>query len=217
MHMQWTPSQHSKKIPPPSPPHLLTHFLTLLSIFDRTVLRTFKSRYTQFLLFWYTSLHPSLSDLFQGFLLSKALLEEGQPAVTRAAAASYVASFVSRARFVDGEGVRGVVRLMCGYLGTRRGTRDVQGKMGLGDGSSALLNTVFYAVAQAVFLVFCFRWRDLLVEDAEGDGDGDGDGEDVDLGGRRWIPELDVVKNLITSPMNPLKVRLRSLPHVRTD
>jgi len=36
----------------------------------------------------------------------KALLEQDQPAVTRAAAASYIASFVSRAQFVDREGAR---------------------------------------------------------------------------------------------------------------
>jgi len=85
-----------------------SQFHTLLSIFDRTIIRTFKSRYAQFLVFWYSSLDPEFSDLFQGLLVSKALLEQDQPAVTRAAAASYIGSFVSRAQFVDREGARRV-------------------------------------------------------------------------------------------------------------
>jgi RNA polymerase I-specific transcription initiation factor RRN3 len=48
-----------------------SQFHTLLSIFDRTIIRTFKSRYTQFLVFWYSSLDPEFSDLFQGLLVSK--------------------------------------------------------------------------------------------------------------------------------------------------
>ena len=177
-----------------------SQFHTLLSIFDRTIIRTFKSRYTQFLVFWYSSLDPEFSDLFQGFLVSKALLEQDQPAVTRAAAASYIASFVSRARFVDREGVRRVVGILCTFLRNHLDGFDTVLQTGVTTPSNIAQHSVFYAVSQAVFLIFCFRWRDL-----------EEDPEDVDefLGtnsGTMWMSELSVVQRVVTSPLNPLKV-----------
>lgn len=182
-----------------------TQFLSLLSIFDRIILRTFKSRYTQFIIFWYSSLDPDFSDLFQGFLLEKSLLGEGQPAVTRAAAASYIASFVSRAQFVGRDSTREAVRLLCAFIRSRLDMYDQDVQTG-----SALFGlaqySVFYAVAQAIFLIFCFRWRDLLE-----------DQEDVDeftssgAAAKKWMPELNVLQRAITSDLNPLKVRISNL------
>ncbi|KAG9015414.1 hypothetical protein FRB94_000018 [Tulasnella sp. JGI-2019a] len=191
-------------------------FLSLLTIFDRTIIRTFKSRYTQFLLFWYSSLDPEFTDLFQGLLVSRALIEEDQPVVTRCAAASYIASFVSRARFVDRESTRRVMGLLCQYL---EGQLDELNAL-IAESGSGPVNVsggqfgVFYAVAQAAFLIFCFRWRDLLNNQG---GIGSLEGDDVDdlfsvkkpggggLG-KKWIHELDVFPRLISSPLNPLKV-----------
>jgi RNA polymerase I-specific transcription initiation factor RRN3 len=179
----------------------LSQFHTLLSIFDRTILRTFRSRYTQFLLFWYSSLDAEFNDLFLGMLVSKALLEHDQPPVTRAAAASYIGSFVSRAQFIDRDGARRVAVVLCNYLRSALDALDVQSQsISLPNGESS----VFYAISQAVFLIFCFRWRDLLEETDE----------DMDelLGrpkpGQKWMTELSVVQRLIISPLNPLKVRI---------
>ncbi|KIK96058.1 hypothetical protein PAXRUDRAFT_139331 [Paxillus rubicundulus Ve08.2h10] len=171
-------------------------FHTLLAIFDRAIIRTFKSRYTQFLIFWYSSLDAEFSDLFQGLLVEKALLGQDVPAVTRAAAASYIASFVSRAQFVDREGARRVISVLCTFL---RGHLDAfDSIIQAGHEQPGMAHhSVFYAIAQAVFLIFCFRWRDLeeQFDDAE------------DYRGRKkWMTELDVVQRVITSPLNPLKV-----------
>jgi RNA polymerase I-specific transcription initiation factor RRN3 len=193
----------------PSPPSSVKYtkaerhsqFHTLLAIFDRTILRTFKSRYTQFLIFWYSSIDAEFSDIFQGMLVSKALLEDDQPAVTRAAAASYISSFVSRAQFVDREGARRVTAVLCNYIQSDLDTFDVQSHSGVVLSGNAN-HSVFYAISQAIFLIFCFRWRDLL-EEAE---------EDVDelqgrpKAGRTWMSELAVVQRLVVSPLNPLKV-----------
>ena len=180
-------------------------FHTLLAIFDRTILRTFKSRYTQFIVFWYSSLDPEFADLFQGMLVSKALLEEDQPPVTRAAAASYIASFVSRAQFVDRAGARRVVQVLCGFLRARLDLFDAlsgAAGMGVGMGMNVAQHSVFYAVAQAVFLIFCFRWRDLLEDQDEVDEFAPQQGPP-----KKWMPELDVVQRVVTSELNPLKVR----------
>ncbi|EIW61642.1 RNA polymerase I-specific transcription initiation factor RRN3 [Trametes versicolor FP-101664 SS1] len=177
-------------------------FNTLLSIFDRTILRTFKSRYTQFIVFWYSSLDPEFADLFQGMLVSKSLLEEDQPAVTRAAAASYIASFVSRAQFVDRDGARRVVAVLCDFLRARLDMFMAAAKAGVqGMHMHVAQHSVFYAVAQAVFLIFCFRWRDLLEDVDEVDEFAPAQGPP-----KKWMPGLDVVERVVASELNPLKV-----------
>ncbi|KAG7447538.1 RNA polymerase I-specific transcription initiation factor RRN3 [Guyanagaster necrorhizus] len=178
---------------PPLPPIPALHitFNTLLAIFDRTILLTFKSRYTQFLLFWYTSLDPDFADIFLGMLIDRSLINPSTPTVTRAAAASYIGSFVSRARFVDREGVRTVLRVLCDFLASHLDNIDHA------DGVESAQNSVFYAVSQSLFLVFCFRWRDMQEE------------EDEDLAkaeGKKWMRELSVVHRVVNSPLNPLKV-----------
>jgi RNA polymerase I-specific transcription initiation factor RRN3 len=180
-----------------------SHFHTLLSIFERTILKTFKSRYTQFLLFWYTSLDPEFSDTFQGMLANVALFQPNTPAVTRAAAASYIGSFVSRAQFVPKAGTKQVVAMFCEYLqfhldeveatlATSPSMQDIDAL------SKTEINTVFYAVCQAVFLIFCFRWRDLNNTD-------DDDSQPTE-GRKPWMKELDILKRVVSSVLNPLKV-----------
>lgn len=212
-----TPSASSSL--PPTPPIptdqaqaqlLRTTFHTLLSIFDRTILLTFKSRYTQFLLFYLTSLDPEFADTFTGELVHKALFSPELPVVTRAASASYVASFVSRARFVGRGWTREVVGLMGRWLrGQVEGHEMMMVGLEVGVQGLAPLN-VFYAVAQALLLIFCFRWRDLLEEEEE-DGDADADVEGPS-GGRKWMEELGIVQRMVTCSLNPLKVRLSSPP-----
>ncbi|KAI0832671.1 RNA polymerase I-specific transcription initiation factor RRN3 [Trametes gibbosa] len=194
------PQPHSPKTPEEGKALRRAQFNTLLSIFDRTILRTFKSRYTQFVVFWYSSLDPEFADLFQGMLVSKSLLEEDQPAVTRAAAASYIASFVSRAQFVDRESARRVVAVLCNFLRNRLDVFDAAAKAGRAVTHVAQYS-VFYAVAQAVFLIFCFRWRDLLEDQDEVDEFAPAQGP-----AKKWMPELDVVQRVVTSDLNPLKV-----------
>ncbi len=238
----------SSTLDPVTPPEstaatMRIQFNALLSIFDRTILRTFKSRYTQFLIFWYTSLDPEFADIFQGMLVERALLGSpstssrppdlpsndydeglsnggsgiGGSTITRAAAASYIGSFVSRAVFVDAGGTRRVVAVLCEFL--RAHLDEVEESIRT---FSALVavggpqHTVFYAVTQAVFLIFCFRWRDLL--DLEEDEEGDGAifsmemtsqrGYGVDDKARKWMPELGVLHRVVNSVLNPLKVRL---------
>ena len=179
-----------------------SQFHALLSIFDRAIIRTFKSRYTQFLIFWYSSLDPEFSDLFQGMLVEKALLDENLPMVTRIAASSYISSFVSRATFVDKESTRNVVSVLCDFLTSRMEAFDHAFRTG-GELTGTHC-TMFYAVCQAVFLIFCFRWRDLIEDQVE----------DVDelaelhasRPARKWLPRLYVLEKAVSSLLNPLKV-----------
>ena len=170
----------------------------LLAIFTRTILCTFKSRYTQFLLFWFASRDATFADLFLGELVAHALLEPTAPEVSRAAAASYVASFVSRAMFIGRDEARGTIRVLCRFL-----EHEVDMLEGGGGGSDAAPPGVFYAVAQAVFLIFCFRWRELV----EGD-DGDEGELDVLAGSpkKMWMTELSIIQRVVACSLQPLKV-----------
>lgn len=180
-----------------------SQFHCLLSIFDRTIIRTFKSRYTQFLVFWYSSLDPEFGDLFQGMLIEKALLDESQPTVTRVAAASYLASFVSRAQFVDRQSTRSVVSVLCDFLSSILEGFEIASRTEGDVGATHC--TMFYAISQALFLIFCFRWRDLLEEDME---DLDELGGGTTAPAKKWMHKLDVMQRVVSSELNPLKVGL---------
>ena len=187
----------------------MTLFRTFLDIFDRTLLRTFKTRNVQFVLFYLCSLDPSSSDHFIGVLLGRALFDTDAPSVTRVAAAGYVASFIARAKYIDAEMTRKVVRHLCGYLegqmedfarASTLATSISGSRTGAATGGQEL--PVFYAVSQAVFYIFCFRWKDLL-EDEDADDETALFGLDA---GRRWLMGLETVKKAVNSSFNPLKV-----------
>jgi RNA polymerase I-specific transcription initiation factor RRN3 len=177
-------------------------FQVLLGIFERTILRTFKSRYTQFLVFWAASRDAECCDELQGMLVQRALLDGARPAVERAAAAAYLASLVSRAAFVAREAARDVVALLCRYLAAHLDLADGYLRGGLPLPASQ--HGVFFAAAQAVFLIFCFRWRDLL---ERGEDEDEAGADAPPPPGAKWMPELLVLQRAVTSPLNPLKVR----------
>lgn len=177
-----------------------TLFRQLLGLFSRSILPTFKCRHVQFMLFWYCSLDTDFADYFLGFLIHKAIyagsaIEDGfgstsvdqrgdsdnatrgEPIVLRQAAASYVASFVSRAKYISPPYTRTVVFNLCSYLeahleaysnavafvnsiGGLNGVDEKTQRLALAPPGSEE-HAIFYAVAQAVFYIFCFRWQDL--------------------------------------------------------
>ncbi|KAJ1968518.1 DNA independent RNA polymerase I transcription factor [Dispira parvispora] len=111
------------------------YFYILLDVFDRVILTTFKSRYTQFVIFYLSSLDTSFPDIFLGTLVGKLCesptsttstsqtnspLRNGTPGkkaapgstVMRVAVASYTSSFIARARYVSPELIRTTVGLL---------------------------------------------------------------------------------------------------------
>jgi RNA polymerase I-specific transcription initiation factor RRN3 len=99
-----------------------------------------------------------------------------------------------------------------------RAFTESDGKFGAAVGAPSQ-HVVFYAVAQAVLLIFCFRWRDLMIEEEEDEeneqqkrqqGSGEVLPESISAAGQarkdEWIPELNVLKRVVMSVLNPLKV-----------
>ncbi|KAH9014689.1 hypothetical protein EDB85DRAFT_1810356, partial [Lactarius pseudohatsudake] len=62
---------------------------------------------------------------------------------------------------------------------------------------------VFYAVAEAVFLIFCFWWRELIKGDDEGEPDALASSPK-----KMWMAELSIVQCIVnlSHPLQPLKV-----------
>ncbi|KAJ9111413.1 hypothetical protein QFC19_001182 [Naganishia cerealis] len=143
-----------------TPESRLQHFQTLLSLFDRLILLTLHCRRAQFIVFWCCSLSPEYTDLFLGLIVSRALFEQTPAAVSRIAAASYIASFVSRAKYIDDQQTRTVVGYLTAYIDgilneVRVDPQAVVSSNGL---------AVFYTVCQALMMIFCFRWKALRSE-----------------------------------------------------
>lgn len=183
-------------------------FDLLLSNFESSILRTRRTRYVQFILFWYASLDASFADSLLATLVELALYkaeDNSVPIVTSVAAVSYIASLISRAKYIDQRVTRHVISLLCARL-----------DLGLSDPStisSVNSQVIWYAIAQAIFYIFCFRWKDLLLEDDDDDHDGTDDQyhqltirfSRPHKFNERWLGDLRVLERAIISSLNPLK------------
>ena len=169
-------------------------FEMIHGFFNTTIMPTYRSRYTQFLLFWAAQKAPRFSDHFCVSMVERAL-DNTRPVAVRQAAAAYIASYVARAKLMPTKDVRAVVRILCRWLGEFVDVRSV-------DCSGPDVNKFrpFYAVMQAVMYIFCFRWRELREEWED----------DWGVVEAAWTAGLDVMQKVITSRFNPLKVS--SLP-----
>ncbi|WWD18609.1 hypothetical protein CI109_103062 [Kwoniella shandongensis] len=193
----------------------LSYFQTLLNLFSRQILPTSATQHIPFLLFLTASFSPAHTDLFLGLLVSQALYAKASAITShasqpvsmnqRVAATVYIGSVVCRARFVTDEQARTVLTYLLAYVDgklhqARANKRESVDELPL-----------FYAVCQAVMLIFCFRWRAFTANaDKEGDsvvGDMEMDGESVEGEGEsegKWMSDLDVLQRALTSELNPL-------------
>lgn len=190
-------------------------FYSLVDIFDRAVLKTLKSRYTQFLLFYFCSLNVNVySDYFLEHLIHH-ITDPLKPNVTRVAAAAYIQSYVARAKFLDPNTIQRVILTLSVWCDNYVDQYESQ-VVSL----DCTKHDVFYAVVQATMYIFCFRWRDLVIdndmqieEDMEDDmvseehrhlthpESGFGNGAS-----RTWCVGLRNLPRLVMSKFNPLKL-----------
>ncbi|WRT67920.1 uncharacterized protein IL334_004894 [Kwoniella shivajii] len=200
----------------PTPAQSLSYFQTLLNLFSRQILPTSATQHIPFLLFLTASFSPSHTDLFLGLLVSQALYAQTTSAPStsqpvsmnqRIAATVYIGSVVCRARFVSDDQARTVLTYLLAYIDGKLH----QSRLSKKDHIDEL--PLFYAVCQAVMLIFCFRWRaftssadkegDNIVGDLELEGEEFTDGENGE-GNGKWINDLDILQRAITSELNPL-------------
>ncbi|RDA87334.1 hypothetical protein CP532_2648 [Ophiocordyceps camponoti-leonardi (nom. inval.)] len=131
-------------------------FTVLLREFEQTVLPTYRSRHSQFLIFHFAQKHERLSDAFCGQLIATAF-QGNTPHVLRQAAAAYLASFVARGALVPRSMVRTIFLLLLHHLEQYR-----QKYEPLCRGPDLKRFHPYYSLVQATLYIFCFRWQDLV-------------------------------------------------------
>lgn len=207
--------------------HLLETYQILLDSFDRTILKTFKSRYTQFLIFYVSSLNSNFNDHFLDHLMQH-LMDRTRPNVTRIAAAAYISSYVARAKFMEPSTIQRAINQLCEWcenyidgvesnLNTTATTRNNNSNV-----NGTERHDVFYASMQAIMYIFCFRWRDLILQDEDNllleDDDNDNDEMELstslgqsftlptNMGDKKWCRGLRSMPRLLMNKLYPLKI-----------
>lgn len=163
-------------------------FRILLKVFDRAVLHTHRSKYTQFLLFYVCHVDISFATQFVGYLI-KTGIESTQHTITRQAALAYAGSFLARAKFVAPHVVRSIVKAMLDWalMYIERNPMPANSLVP----ATPQQHVVFYSVCQAVFYTACFRFTDI-----------------VDSSNPNSLAQLGLI-TIISCPLNPFKVRRR--------
>lgn len=148
----------------------------MLSIFERAILNTHRSKFTQYLVFFVCSKQPQpCAAAFVDLLLSR-LQDARQPAITRSACAAYVASFLARAAFATPSLVLASLQRLVAVCqeyasSTSSGgaaSSTVAGAMGmqrslsnptLSAADDMSQHQVFYASIQSVLYILCYQLR----------------------------------------------------------
>lgn len=171
----------------------------IISHFQTIILPTYKSRHSQFLLFHFSQLHPDLlskmTTCFSDLIFGKV-----QSGIIRQSAAAYLASFIARGAHIPSSLVRKTFNEMGAQLVDMHNKYDATCR-----GPDLRRYGSFYATAQAVLYIFCFRWRDLTTASMEGDSP-----QQVDELEPSQIAFPPIVKEnlnkVIYSRLNPLKI-----------
>lgn len=164
--------------------------------FQSIILPTYRSRHTQFLLFHFVQSSDDLIDRFASLCIDT-VFDKKQSPITRQAASAYLASFLSRGAHVKRRFVSDCFALLSNLLTDLR--EEYAPKC---QGPDLLRYGPFYAVAQALLYIFCFRWRDLAEQSVVEDD------EEIEESSEYTFPE-DVrvpLWDAVMSKLNPLKI-----------
>ncbi|KAK5120334.1 hypothetical protein LTR85_006273 [Meristemomyces frigidus] len=167
-----------------------------------------RTRHAQFLVFHFSQTLPEHASIFARRCLDVAF-QAGNLSTNRVArlhACAYLASFVARGAHLSTAIVRETFSILCGHLEDLRRHYEPVAQWG----PDKHRYSMYYAVAQAVLYIFCFRWRDLTFGSATpGSGDEDLSEDDLLAEGRdlAWLPGIkEVLQKNVHCRLNPLKV-----------
>ncbi|XP_043945109.1 RNA polymerase I-specific transcription initiation factor RRN3 [Protopterus annectens] len=163
----------------------------LVAVFDKLILPTHASYHVQYFMFYVCSFKLAVAEAFLDHLW-KTIQNPMNPALIRQTAASYIGSFLSRAKFVPIVTVKACLDLLVSWIHQYIDNQDA--------GSKAFcdiaLHGPFYSAAQAVFYIFIFRHQQLL----------DGNMKK----GLAYLQSLNF-ERIVMCQLNPLKVCLHSV------
>lgn len=135
-------------------------FEALIRSFQTTILETYKSKFTQFLLFYMCSLSPATCGNTFASLLCDIFVSKSRPAQTRMSAAAYLASYLARANYLPLSVVLESVRRLLEWCVSYAQLADDRRNPSMST-ADPLVHGVFYSACQAVMYVLCFRLREL--------------------------------------------------------
>ncbi|KAM4698325.1 RNA polymerase I-specific transcription initiation factor RRN3 [Rhinophrynus dorsalis] len=163
----------------------------LLVVFDKLILPTHASCHVQYILFYICSFKLGLAEAFLEHLWKK-LQNPNHPPIIRQTAASYIGSFLARARFIPLVTVKACLDLLVNWLHSYIDNQDA--------GSRAYCDTTFhgpfYAATQTVFYTFIFRHKQLLEGNLRK--------------GLAYLQNLNF-ERIVMCQLNPLKICLPSV------
>ncbi|KAJ8448931.1 hypothetical protein Cgig2_030787 [Carnegiea gigantea] len=163
----------------------VTVFESLLESFCQTVMNVYKSKFAQFVIFYACSLDPENCGVrFAEFLAGK-FIESSVPPIIRMSAVAYLASYLSRAKFLSAPFVTGMLERLADWC-----KKYCQQSVSINPEA----HKVFYAGCQAIMYVLCFNMRSIM--------------EIPRLKSHLcFLPFREILK----SPLEPLKVCLPSI------
>lgn len=136
---------------------LVKVFETLMESFRKTVLNAYKSKFSQFIMFYACSLDPEICGLKFAIFLTDIFVSKAEDPISRMSAVAYLASYLSRARFISSMVVSSIVKRLVewcyDYCHLQAGAERLRNPRG---------HRLFYVGCQAVMYVLCFRMRLLM-------------------------------------------------------
>lgn len=168
---------------------LVKVFETLIQSFQTTVLNAYKSKFAQFVVFYACSLDPENCGVKFTTLLADVFASRTHAPLTRMSAVAYLASYLSRAKFLSSSFVASILKRLVEWCYEYTQFRDGEDKM-----LNPTVHRIFYSGCQAVMYVLCFRMRMMM--------------EVPHLRSQLFHMPLEPI---LRHPLNPLKVCLPSI------
>ncbi|XP_023007143.1 RNA polymerase I-specific transcription initiation factor RRN3-like [Cucurbita maxima] len=129
-------------------------FEILLLSFQRTVLTAYKSKFAQFVIFYACALDPEVCGARFAVTLADMFISCNDPPLTRMSAVSYLASYLSRGKFLSTSLVTTILKRLVDWCLEYSKTQHVD--------LNPKAHKVFYSGCQAIMYVLCFRMRSIL-------------------------------------------------------
>ncbi|WRX10729.1 RNA polymerase I specific transcription initiation factor RRN3 - like 1 [Theobroma cacao] len=169
-------------------------FETLLQSFQITVMSAYKSKFTQFVMFYACALDPDYCGMRFATMLADLFVQDSHPQPIRMSAVAYLASYLSRAKFLSASLISSMLKRLVDWCLEYGKTPD-------GD-INPNAHRVFYSgcqaeffpnMSQAIMYVLCFRMKVFM---------------DVP---RLKMQLLMPMEQILKHKLNPLKVCLPSV------
>lgn len=129
-------------------------FDILLTSFKRTVLNTYKSKFAQFVMFYACALDSEGCGVNFAMVLTEMFDSRVNPPITRMSAVAYLASYLSRAKFLSSELVANIIQRLVDWCFAYCKLHDFD--------MNPQAHQVFYSACQAIMYILCFRMKSLM-------------------------------------------------------